>query len=182
LHDLESEQTTLVDKQLYAYHGDLQRFQVSWSSDSRWMTYGRDTEGQLQAIVIYDTKDGKKHQVTSAYYDDDMPVFDPAGNYIYYRSKRTFNAHYSDFDNTWAYVNSHAVICVPLRKDIPSPLAPRNDEEPVNREDSKKESKKGPSPTSREPEKKPEDSKRGENPADVALKTTDPKLPEVKTD
>jgi tricorn protease len=180
LHNLETKETVQVDKQLYYYHGDLQRFQVSWSSDSRWMTYGGDTEGQLQAIVLYDTKDSKRHQVTSAYYDDDLPVFDPAGNYLFYRSKRNFNAHYSDFDNTWAYVNSHALICVPLRKDIPSPLAPRNDEEPVKRDEPKKEEKKGPAPTSREPEKKPEDSKRGE-PAEVALKIGDPKLPEPKS-
>jgi tricorn protease len=178
LHDLDKQQTSQIDRQLYYYHGDLQRFQVNWSSDSRWLTYGGDTEAQLQAIVIYDTKDGKRHQVTSAFYDDDQPVFDPAGNYLFYRSKRTFQAHYSEFDNSWAYVNSHSLICVPLRKDLPSPLAPKNDEEPVKREEPKKEEKKPEPPTSRDPAKKPEDSKKSENPAEVAIKLTDPKPPE----
>lgn len=180
LHNLDTQQTMQVDKQRYAYHGDLQRFHVSWSGDSRWMTYGGDTDAQLQGIIIYDTKDGQKHQVTSAYYDDDEPVFDPAGNYIYYRSKRNFSAHYSDFDNSWAYVNSHALMCVPLRKDMPSPLAPKNDEEPVKNDEPKKEEKKEAPPTSRDPAKKPEDSKRGETPAETALKTTEPKTPEAK--
>src|SRR6476660_9634197 len=99
------------------YQGDLEHFGVSWSNDSRWFAYGADTDGQLQAITLYDTKEQKAQQVTSGYYDDDMPVFDPAGNYLYYRSKRMFQLHQSEFDNSWAYVNSHSLICVPLRKD-----------------------------------------------------------------
>jgi tricorn protease len=174
LHDLEKQHTQQVDKQLYYYHGDLQRFSVNWSTDSRWLTYAGDTEAQLQAIIIYDTLEGKRRQVTSAYYDDDLPVFDPNGNYLYYRSKRIFQPHYSDFDNTWAYVNSHALVCLPLRRDIPSPLAPKNDEEPYKREEAKKEEKPAPQPTSREPGPKPEDSKKGGG-AEVALRKDEAK-------
>lgn len=162
LHDLDTKQTTKVAQQKWMYHGDLSRFSVSWSSDSRWFAYAGDTDAQLQAITLFDTKERKATQVTSAYYDDDMPVFDPAGNYLYYRSKRMFQPHYSDFDNTWAYVNSHSLICVPLRKDIPSPLAPKNDEEPYKKDEPKKEEKKGDAPKSTDPTKKPEDSKKGQ--------------------
>lgn len=164
LHNLETKQTSRVAQQKYFYHGDLARFSVSWSSDSRWFAYAGDTDAQLQAIVLYDTREGKNHQVTSAYYDDDLPTFDPAGNYLYYRSKRIFQPHYSDFDNTWAYVNSHSLICVPLRKDMPSPLAPKNDEEPYKKDEPKKEEKKEtPPPKSTDPAKKPEDSKKGQS-------------------
>ena len=161
LHEIETRQTTAIDKEMWLYHGELEYFHFSWSPDSRWLAYAGDTPNRQQAIVIYDTKDRKKHQVTSAFYDDDLPVFDPAGNYLFYRSKRTFSAHRSEFDNTWAYVNSHALICVPLRKDMPSPLAPKNDEEPVKKEEPKKEAPKE-APKSNEPPKKPEDSKKGE--------------------
>lgn len=170
LHDLTTKQTSLVDQQKWMYHGELERFGVSWSSDSRWFAYAGDTDAQLQAIVLYDAKEGKKHQVTSAYYDDDLPVFDPTGNYLYYRSKRIFQPHYSDFDNTWAYVNSHSLICVPLRKDLPSPLAPKNDEEPVKRDEAKKDEKKEDAPKSTDPTKKPEDSKKGQGAAQLAGK------------
>jgi tricorn protease-like protein/C-terminal processing protease CtpA/Prc len=166
LHDLDTKQTSQIDKQKWMYHGDLERFSVSWSSDSRWIAYAGDTDAQLSAIVLYDTKDGKRHQVTAAYYDDDMPVFDPAGNYLFYRSKRIFQPHYSDFDNSWAYVNSHSLICVTLRKDMPSPLAPKNDEEPYKKDEpkkeEKKEDKKDTPPKSTDPAKKPEDSKKSE--------------------
>ncbi len=168
LVDVETKQTTPVDHQMWLYHGELENFSFSWSPDSRWLAYAGDTENRQQAVVIYDTKDNQKHQVTSAFYDDDMPVFDPNGNYLYYRSKRTFSQHHSEFDNTWAYVNSHALICVPLRKDLPSPLAPKNDEEPV-RKDPPKETPKGApqgAPKSNEPPKKPDDSKKGETKPD----------------
>ncbi len=169
LHEIESKQTVAIDKEMWLYHGELENFTFSWSPDSRWLTYAGDTENRQQGIVIYDTKDRKKHQVTSAFYDDDLPVFDPAGKYLYYRSKRNFTQHRSDFDNTWAYVNSHALMCVPLRKDMPSPLAPKNDEEPWKKDDPKSEpAKDAPkdAPKSTDPAKKPDDSRKGEQNSD----------------
>ncbi len=155
LHDLDFQQTIMITRQKWMYHGDLDRFRVSWSSDSRWVAYAGDTDAQQSAIVLFNVKEMKNTAVTSAFYDDDLPVFDPAGNYLFYRSKRMFQAHYSDFDNTWAYVNGHSIICVPLRKDMSSPLAPKNDEEPFKKDEPKKEA-----PKSTDPEKKPEDSKK----------------------
>jgi len=94
--------------------------------------------------VIYDTRERKLHQVTSGYYDDDNPVFDPDGKYLYYRSGRSFSPLYSDLDNTWVYPNTHLLMAVSLRKDVPSPLAPRNDEEPAKDKPAKDPDKKPP--------------------------------------
>jgi len=58
-----------------------------------------------------------------------MPVFDPDGKYLYFLSDRSFTPSYSDMDGTWIYANSTQVVAVPLLKDMPSPLAPRDDEE-----------------------------------------------------
>ncbi len=183
LHDLDTRQTVQVDKQKWMYHGELDAFRVSWSSDSRWIAYACDTENRQSTIVLYDVKAQIRHAVTSAFYDDDLPTFDPAGNYLYYRSKRQFQAHYSDFDNTWAYVNSHALMCVTLRKDMPSPLAPKNDEEPMKKEEPKKSDAKKEEPKkSNEPEKKSDDSKKGDKPAEVALKPADAGVSEKKAD
>jgi tricorn protease len=165
LLDVETKQTIPVDHGMWLYHGDLENFSFSWSPDSRWLAYAGDTDNRQQCVVIYDTKEHRKHQVTSAFYDDDMPVFDPNGNYLYYRSKRMFSQHRSEFDNTWAYLNSHSIVCVPLRKEIPSPLAPKNDEEPMKRDEPKKEMPKE-APKSTDPAKKPEDSKKGETKPD----------------
>ena len=83
--------------------------------------------------MLYDTQEKKRQQVTSGFFNDDLPVFDPEGKYLYYRSKRIFEPIYSESDNTWIYTNGESLVAVPLRKDVPSPLAPRDDEEPVKR-------------------------------------------------
>ncbi|EDY19325.1 peptidase S41 [Chthoniobacter flavus Ellin428] len=134
LYDMETKQVTEVGRQLWAYEGDLARFRVSWSSDSRWFTYAADRENRQSAIVVYDTHEKRELAATSGFYDDDMPVFDPDGRYLYYRSKRVFEPIYSESDNTWIYTNGESLVALPLRKDVPSPLGPRDDEEPVRRE------------------------------------------------
>ncbi len=129
LHDLEKKETQDTDKGLWLYHGGLSAFKVSWSKDSRWIAFAHDLENRHTAIALYDTKEGKKHVVSSGYYDDDEPVFDPDGKYLFYRSGRDFTPLYSDLDNTWIYPNTSQLVAVTLRKDVASPLAPRNDDE-----------------------------------------------------
>ena len=142
LHDLDKKETKLIDKELWQYHDGLSRMKFSWSSDSRWVAYSADLENQQSAIALYDTKENKRRLVTSGYYDDGEPVFDPDGKYLYYQSGRDFNPLYSDLDNTWIYPNTARLMAVPLRKDVPSPLAPRNDDEGEKKtKDKKKEEK-----------------------------------------
>ena len=67
-----------------------------------------------------------------------MPTFDPDGKYLYVLTNRTFKPIYSDLDNTWIYANTTNVAAIALRKDVASPLAPRND---VEGEDAEKDDK-----------------------------------------
>lgn len=134
LHDRETKRTDVIDKELWLYHGELERFRVSWSADSRWFAYASDLENRQSAIALYDTRERRRHVVTTGFFDDDMPTFDPDGKYLFYRTKRWFNAIYSEFEPTWVYANSQALVAVPLRRDVPSPLAPRNEEEQVKKD------------------------------------------------
>lgn len=128
--DVTTGRVTNVDKARNWTHGALVGFTASWSKDSRWIAYSRDLENSQNAIFVYDAKNGgTPQQVTSGYYNDQSPSFDPDGKYLYFLSSRSFDPSYSDFDNSWAYVNSTRIVAVPLRKDVPSPLAPRSDEE-----------------------------------------------------
>ena len=129
IFDREKKTTTEVDQGLWMFHGGLSNFRVSWSPDSRWMAYSRGLDTRQRAIYIYDTDEGTRHQVTSGFYDDSAPVFDPEGKYLYFRSGRTMRPVYSDLDTTWVYNNSTNIVVVPLRKDVPSPLHQRNDDE-----------------------------------------------------
>ncbi len=155
LHDLENNETRDIGRQLWMYHGTLMGLKFNWSKDSRWIAFEQDLENRHTAIAIYDTREGALHQVTSGYYDDHSPVFDPDGKYLYFQSGRNFSPVYSDLDATWIYPNSSQLLAVALRKDVPSPLAPRNDDEGEKKDkarekDQSKEQQKKPG----EPERK----------------------------
>ena len=120
---------TDVDHIPYMLHPALAGFEVSWSSDSRWLAYSKSLDTQLSAVFLYDTESAELHQATSGYYSDSSPVFDPDGDYLYYLSNRSLQAVYSDFDATWVYPNSTGVVAAPLRADVASLLLPHNDEE-----------------------------------------------------
>ena len=67
--------------------------------------------------------------MTSGYLNDTQPTFDPEGKYLFYASDRAFDPVYGTFDNSWTYANPTQLVAVPLRKDVKSPLAARNDAE-----------------------------------------------------
>jgi tricorn protease len=136
--DVASGKVTAIDRGLYLFQGGLAGFTFSWSADSRWLAYARDTENWQRVIVLYDAKSSQKHDVVSAFYDAALPTFDPDGKYLYAVTNRTFKPIYSDLDNTWIYANTTNVAAIALRKDVASPLAPRND---VEGEDAEKDDK-----------------------------------------
>jgi tricorn protease len=136
-------------------HGQLETFRVQWSPDSRWIAYARPSSTGNYAIFLYDTKNGKLQQATSGYLNDTLPTFDPEGKYLYYASDRSFDPVYGTFDNSWTYANPTQIVVVPLRKDVKSPLAARNDAE------------LGPIDTDRKPEAKA-DEKPADRPAPPA--------------
>jgi len=115
----------------------------SWSPDSRWLAYSKGMANRNGAIFIYDTEDQKTRQVTSDYYNDEDPVFDIGGDYLFFRSDRAFTPVYGDMDHTWIYPNSTEIFAATLRKDVGSPIAPRSDEEHVvpKKEDKEKDEK-----------------------------------------
>jgi tricorn protease len=141
-YDIDNDQLKKVDKQKWMYQGALDNFSVSWSSDSRYIAYSKELDSRTNAVAVYDTKDGKVSQLTSGYYSDTSPVFDPDGKYLYFLTNREFKPIYSDFDNTWVYPNATQIAAVPLTKEVASPLAPKNDSTVVKKEESKKTDEK----------------------------------------
>ncbi len=157
VYNFDTKTNQVIDQQKWMYHGELSQFSVSWSADSRWIAYSGDHANRNGCIVLYDWKNGQRHEVTSAFYNNEEPVFDPDGNYLYFRTSRTFNPLYSDLDSSWIYANTWNLAVVPLRKEVASPLAPRNDEESDKDKDKKKDD-----------EKKPADKKDGDKKPDSA--------------
>jgi len=135
LFDVGTKALTEIDRGLWMMHGPLNGFEVSWSADSRWFAYSRGLDNRQSAIFLYDTSDGVRHQVTSGFVDSYAPVFDPEGEYLYYLSNRTFAPIYAEMEPTWIYANTTNIVAVPLRTDVVSPLAPRNDVEDDGEDD-----------------------------------------------
>ncbi|HEX6791447.1 MAG TPA: PDZ domain-containing protein [Candidatus Krumholzibacteria bacterium] len=152
--DVTNGKTMDVDKELYHYEDNLETWTPSWSPDSRWLAYRKDTRNYNGAIALYDTKAGKSYQVTSGYYNDTTPSFDPDGKYLYFLSNRTFVPSYSDLDGTWIYANTTGIAAASLTNDVPSPVVPQNDstmvdgagkdgdDEKADKKDKKKDDKK----------------------------------------
>ena len=153
IYNMDDDKTTEVDKEKSMYEGGLENFTVSWSPDSRWLAYQKDTDNNHTAISIFDTKEGKFHQVTSGYYNDSQPVFDPEGKYLFFLTNRNFNPVYSDLDNSFIYPNATNIAAVSLEKDTLSPMAPKNDAAVIKKDEDKDKDEK---------EKKKDESKKEE--------------------
>jgi tricorn protease-like protein/C-terminal processing protease CtpA/Prc len=114
----------------------------TWSPDSRWITYTRsdNTNINLRSIYIYSVETGMAKQVTNGMFNDSQPTFDHKGDYLFFASSRKFQPMYDDFRSSWIYNNSQVLIAMPLRSDVASPFLPKTEAEPFG--DEKKDDKK----------------------------------------
>lgn len=147
IYNLDTQKTTLVDSELYMYEDQLETFTPSWSPDSRWLAYRKDRDNGNGAIAVFDTKEQKVHLLTTGYYNDTAPTFDPDGKYMYFLTNRTFKPSYADVDGTFIYANTTNIAVATLTNEIPSPLSPKDDSTSVglgtDKKDDKGDKKKG---------------------------------------
>jgi tricorn protease len=141
---------------------------LSWSPDSRWLTYTKPLKSWYRAVFVYSIEDGKSTQITDGLSDAASAEFDKSGKYIYFTASTDIGPRIFGFDmSSYPHRPTRSVYVCVLKKDLPSPLAPESDEEKVT-EEKKDEGKK---------EEKPADQS-GEKKADVAAgKPADKKEP-----
>src|SRR5256885_5162998 len=116
---------------------------VSWSPDSKWLTYSKFLESHLRGIFVYSLESGKASQITDGLGDARYPVFDKGG-------KELFVAATTDLGLTagWLDLSSvqHPVLrnvyAAVLKKGDKSPVEPQSDEEKAG-EEKKDEGDKG---------------------------------------
>ena len=131
LVDVESGQPKKYDTTIFAGPNG-----VSWSSDSRWLTYSKPLKSYYSAVYVYSLEDGKTTQITDGMSNAGSPVFDKSGKYIYFTASTDTGPKLSGFDmSSYAHRTTSSVYVAVLRKDLPSPLAPESDEEKVQNPD-----------------------------------------------
>jgi tricorn protease len=131
-----------ADKDLKLYYVDIEDKEVilvdstknweirdySWSPDSRWIAYAKPAKNNLSSVFLYSLDEKKIHRVTEDFTDDNEPVFDPNGTYLYFLSNRDFNPQMGHFDPTYTYNDMTRIYLVTLQGDSLSPFAPQSDE------------------------------------------------------
>lgn len=127
--DVASGKNTLIDQGVYT---DPNVFLgVSWSPDSKYLTWARDLDSHMQAVFVYSFDDGKKVQITDGMSMAKSPIFDRDGKHLYFFASTNAGPATSwlDMSNMTNPVVLSSVYCVVLRKDLPHPLQPESDEE-----------------------------------------------------
>jgi tricorn protease len=138
--DVASEKVIVAGQTLWHQsHGGRPNFRISWSPDSRYITFTKGVENSNNAVFIFDIDTEKSYQVTSGFYHDNSPVFSTDGKYLFYLTNRHFSANYSDMDATWIYPNATQIASISLTKDTSSLLQPKSDE--LKKDDDKEKDK-----------------------------------------
>ena len=116
---------------------------LSWSPDSRWLTYTKPLESWYSAVFVYSLEDAKSTQITDGLSDAEHTVFDRNGKYLYFSASTDIGPRIFGFDmSSYPHRPTRSVYVTVLRKDLLSPLAPESDEEEVA-EPKKEESASG---------------------------------------
>lgn len=133
IHSIDQQTTFLVDEDPWAFYPYTE---VSWSADSAWLAYQRmDADTGNAMIVLYDMLNAWAHVVTAPMFSSTQPRFDMNGDYLYFLTQRNFDHAFGDYDETYVFPHGTMLACVPLRNDVPSPYAGKNDDEEIKAAD-----------------------------------------------
>lgn len=101
---------------------------VSYSPDSKWITYTKSAENDMSVVYVYNIASKKEYAVTERWYSSSAPVFSTDGKYLIFTSARDFNSTYSQTEWNHVYTRMNGVYMAMLAKDTPSPLLPTDGE------------------------------------------------------
>lgn len=89
---------------------------VTFSPDSKWLTYSRPANNEYSIIYVYNIADKKEYPVTDKWYDSGSPVFSNDGKYLVFSSARDFNPTYGSLEWNHVYNNMGGGILLCYRK------------------------------------------------------------------
>ncbi len=139
--NIASGQQTKVDAD--PMYGPVKVLHHSWSPDSQWLAYTRNSSSYLNTIRLYSLRDGKSLPLSDGLADASFPVFDPNGKYLYFVVSTDAGPVQDWFSQARSdLAASRSIYLAVLAKGVPSPLAKESDEEGAKK-DSAKDKKEG---------------------------------------
>jgi tricorn protease len=121
--DVATGRTVRVDK---SDDGEIHDY--AWAPDSRWLAYSRPNAAQLQQLQLY-ALDGAVTTLSNGMTEDYSPAFDPAGDYLYFVSRRKLDPQYGAFELNFQFSATDKIYAFTLRDTLLTPVPPQSDEE-----------------------------------------------------
>ena len=117
-------------------YGPVRILNHSWSPDSQWLAYTRNTSTYMNRIWLYSVAEKKSYPLTDGYTDANAPVFDPNGKYLYFLASTDAGPVEDWFAQSNADLRAtQSIYLAVLPKGVPSPLAKESDEEAAKKAD-----------------------------------------------
>ena len=132
---------TLADKKLVEVADDprTEIRDYAWSPRGRFLAFSMADARGVTAIYIWNGEDGTRHQVTTGFFGERLPAWDPEGNCLYYLSEREHAPQISNLEWNFAGNRRTGIFALTLRKDGKSPFPPQSDEVTPGGKSDKKE-------------------------------------------
>lgn len=97
---------------------------TAWSRDGRWLAYSAAVTRNTRNLFLYDTRNGRSHQIGRPDFVDYGPSFDPEGRYLLFLSARVYDPVGDVFFFDYGFPRGTVPMLIPLREDVPTPFAP----------------------------------------------------------
>ena len=111
-------------------YGPVRVLNHSWSPDSQWLAYTRNTDTYMNRIYLYSIGEKKSYPLTDPYTDAGQPVFDPNGKYLYFLASTDAGPVEDWFAQSNADLRAtQSIYLAVLPKGVVSPIAKESDEE-----------------------------------------------------
>ncbi|MDR2862592.1 MAG: PDZ domain-containing protein [Puniceicoccales bacterium] len=113
---------------------------ADWSPCSGYIAYTLPNPQEVSQLYIYEVATKKTRLISGPLFDVQNPAWDPAGNYLYFLSRREFAPQFSSVEWNFAGARDIGIFALALRKNVPNPFGPQFDDEttPVNKTDAPK--------------------------------------------
>lgn len=111
---------------------------VSFSPDSKWLTYTRSESNNFSVVYVLNIASKKENAITDKWYESYNPAFSKDGKYIVFSSSRDFNPTYGSKEWNHTYPYGFGVYLSLLTDDTPSPFL---EKDAIVNEDKKEEKK-----------------------------------------